>query len=259
MPFESRSRTTTKPLTPALSSNLHARPAHALAPRLAGATPTSPAPAQRRSLRQQTLSPESSDEGKTLSLNSNITPRSGARVSRLDTDSPSTPEAVARTRAVVGGIQDDTQTISCGLGISSPAGTPTHPRPKSTDQFSFLPTANGRRISGGNAAASAKGDSKFFRADDVKSSVSSPRLTGSRPRTCYFSRAPSPRVSPKKVSVNGNDKSADKFFYANNIPSPSAGGPTKSSLALKLSSTSSAAFSTSSKPSVIKRGALNKC
>lgn len=250
MPLDNRSRTTTKPLTPALSSNLRARPAHGITPRLAGATPPSPASsAPQRSLRQQTLSPDRTDEASALSLNSNITPRSGARSFRFDTESPSTPDAGARSRPAIGAEQAHAhvQSENPGLGIRSPA-TPTYTRQKSTDQLSLLPTANGRRISGGSNASSAKDESKFFRADDVKAPSVSSRITGPRPKTTFYARAPSPRVSPKKSTPDNSENTDERCFYAKSVASQQAFRGSKSTLAQKLSSASSAAASACSLP-----------
>lgn len=247
MPLDNRPRTTTKPLTPALSSNLRTRPAHGLTPRLAGATPTTPASAPQRSLRQQTLSPDRIEEARPLSLNSNVTPRSGARVHRFDTESPSTPDTTARTKSVVAGDIVDAQAENYGLGISSP-GTPTYSRPRSTDQLSLLPTANGRRISGGSNASSVKDESKFFRADDVKITSATSRAGGTRPKSTYNVRAPSPRLSPKKLRPDSNERLDERFSYAKSATSQQATRASKPSLTQKLSYVSSAAISTRSLP-----------
>lgn len=200
MPVEARSRPiANKPLTPALSSNLRQRPANGLTPRLAAASTTSPiSQAQpQASLRQQTLSPDRNIEDRTISLNSNITPRSGIRSSRVDTESPATPETAGRSRRAIG-TSEESSLVNHGLGICSPVPTPT--RAKSSDQVSFLPTANGRRISGGSVASAKNGDSKFFRVDDLK------RTYASSPKSAKTARLLSPRISPSKAS---NDESYD--------------------------------------------------
>lgn len=213
MPTENRTRSAvSKPLTPALSSNLRAKPS--FAPRLAGNGPTSPAAVASRSLRQQTLSPERNDEERTISLSSNITPRSGARASRVDTDSPSTPDTSGRLRTITGGTLEDVQN-SHGLGILSPTPSQAQRRPKSSEQLSMLPTA--RRVSGGSTVSQAKDDTKFFRADDVRSNAVSGKANNIRPRSAYIPAPQSPRVSPKKPAPEGSDRVDDKFFYANNI------------------------------------------
>lgn len=243
MPTENRTRTTvSKPLTPALSSNLRAKPS--FAPRLAGNGPTSPATVAPRTLRQQTLSPERNDEERTISLNSNITPRSGARASRVDTDSPSTPDTSGRVRAITGESLEDAQN-SHGLGITSPTPNQPQRRPKSSEQLSMLPTA--RRISGGSNASQAKEDSKFFRADDVRSNAVPGKANNVRPRSAYIPGAQSPRVSPKKVAADPSDKMEEKFFYANNVSTHPNSRP-RTLLANKFSASSSALSSTRSLP-----------
>ena len=112
MPLETRSRPSSKPLTPALSSNLRARPTQqpALTPRLATSA-FSPAQSvspttttiPSRLLRQRGLSPDEREIENASKLNSNITPRSGARASRLDTESPTTPDTSASERHAKGG------------------------------------------------------------------------------------------------------------------------------------------------------------
>lgn len=240
MPVENRTRTTvSKPLTPALSSNLRTRPP--LAPRLATNGPTSPAANPQRSLRQQTLSPERNDEERTISLNSNITPRSGARASRVDTDSPSTPDTSGRARTVAARNQEDVQ--NNGFGITSPTPVQTHFRPRSLEQLSSLPTT--RRVSGGSSVSQAKGNAKFFHADDVRNNVVQPKANNSRPKSTYITGVRSPRVSPKKGTPESSD--SDKFFYANNVSTQSNPRP-RTLLATKLSASSSAASSTRSLP-----------
>lgn len=230
MPVENRSRNNvSKPLTPALSSNLRTRPP--LAPRLATTGPTSPAANPQRTLRQHTLSPERNDEGRTISLNSNITPRSGARASRVDTDSPSTPDTSDRPRTIAAGNQEEIQ--NNGFGITSPTPNQTHFRPRSLEQLSSLPTT--RRVSGESNISQAKGDSKFFHADDVRNNVVQGKANTFRPKSTYIAGARSPCVSPKKATPESSDN--DKFFYANNVPAQSNPRP-RTLLASKLSASS---------------------
>ncbi|KAK5093566.1 hypothetical protein LTR70_004625 [Exophiala xenobiotica] len=260
MPLDHKSRSTTKPLMPALSSNLRPRPAHGFTPRLAATTPTSPASAPQRTLRQQTLSPDRADEARTtLSLNSNITPRSGARNIRFDTESPSTPDTPARSKAVTVGDQPDAQAENYGPGIRSPA-TPTYSRSNSTDQPSLLPTAGSRRISAGSSASSTKDESKFFRANDVKPS-SAPFKNGcTRPKTTYNARAPSPRVSPKKPPAGNAQRLDERSFYSRNAANQQGPRVPKPSLTQKLSyasNTAASAHSTVSVPSARQRASSN--
>lgn len=222
--IDSRSRTTAnKPLTPALSSNLRKRPANGLTPRLAAARTLSPAaaPQPQRSLRQQTLSPDRSFEDRAISLNTNVTPRSGARSSRVDTQSPATPDTAGIPRRMAVASEESVM-VNHGLGISSPVHTPT--RANSSDQVSFLPTANWRRISGASTASTPKDDSKFFRVDDLKTGATT-RAHTSSPKLAHTSQLPSPRVSPRKGVV-----SADTG-YASKAPSSIARSPKSSSVA----------------------------
>ena len=241
MPVENvRTKTiTSKPLTPTLSSNLRTRPAHGVTPRLAAATVTSPSTSSslQRNLRQQTLSPERNAEDVVASLNANITPRSGARISRFDVESPSTPDTVARTRTSEASTSEDSQGANYGLGISSPVHTPTQSRSKPNEHFSYLPMASNRRISGGSNASSVKEDSKFFRADDVKSPNVRPTLT--RPKTMYSMSTLSPRISPNKASSGDKDKST-KFYHASSISETQRERQNRSTLATKLSAASTA-------------------
>ena len=58
---------------------------------------------------------------------------------------------------------------------------------------------------------SAKNDSKFFRADDVKPAAVRPSVT--RSKTSYISQSQSPRLSPEKVSPDDQDQPDDKYVY----------------------------------------------
>ena len=252
MPLEPSNRTRTvasKPLTPALSSNLRTRPAHGLTPRLAGAGITSPSAAlpSQRSLRQQTLSPERNADESVLSLNANITPRSGTRSARVETESPSTPDTTARAKsAASNGNIEDVVSTNPGLGISSPVHTPTYSRSRLNEHMSFLPTPPSRRISSGSNISFAKEDNKFFRADDVK--VPNARNIASRPKMVHLNSAPSPRLQSKKLSTDGKDKSDAKFFHADGQPNAAKDRVPKTTLAMKLSAASRASQSTRSLP-----------
>ena len=221
MPNDTRSRTIAKPLTPALSSNLRSRPAHALTPRLAGITPTSPVTTSLRSLRQQTIPPDRSDQERALSLNSNITPRSGARISRYETDSPSTPDTASKTRwaSIDGQSATDSIDSHVGLGISSPSSTPTYVRQKSIDQLSQLPTANGRRISGGSNISAVKDEAKFFRADEIKTGNNANGMA--RPKSTYFAPSNLKLPTRKDVQDKGSPLSPRTIDHVNRIPATS--------------------------------------
>lgn len=250
MPENGRTRTiASKPLTPTLSSNLRTRPAHGVTPRLAGAAITSP-PATtslQRSLRQQTLSPDRNTEEGVASLNANITPRSGARISRFDIDSPSTPDTTTRSRSSEFDANEEVQNVNHGLGISSPVHTPTQPRGKPNEHLSYLPMASNRRISGGSNVSSAKEESKFFRADDVKSPSTRPAVT--RARTTYSTSVLSPRISPQKTTTQDTDKPA-KFFHASSLLDQQKERSMRPTLAMKLSAASVASQSTRSLPAL---------
>ncbi|KAL2427292.1 hypothetical protein ABEF95_011219 [Exophiala dermatitidis] len=214
---------TSKPLTPALSSNFR-NTRTPLTPRVAGSAQSSPSFSSRREPFVRSSSPGKSNQV-TTPLNGNITPRSGARLSRIGTESPSTPVPVKNANN--GALANESVRKqpsqpatgqAQGLGINTPklgAGTSTP-----------VVTVH-RRISGTKSTIESDKvvSAKFFHANDAKSTVGSPGLSES------------PRISPGRghffvgsppLSIDSNQPSKaaattktndldDKFFRADDI------------------------------------------
>lgn len=236
MPTETRPRTTTiKPITPALSSNFRAKTV--FTPRLATNSPASPASTSQRNRRQQTLSPERKEEDRPRSLNSNITPRSGARVSRAGTDSPYTPD-VARHVPEVSITTQSNAPAAHGLDISSPTHAPTYSAGSKPPERPYS-SSNVRRFSGGSIGLQTNQHGGFVRANEAKSVSTQSRPLASRSKTTSFVQTNSPRLSPKKSVVDTKDGMESKFFYANNVAVQQT-KPARPTLITKLSGTPSA-------------------
>ncbi|EXJ96032.1 hypothetical protein A1O1_01158 [Capronia coronata CBS 617.96] len=234
MPTDKQPKThPSKPLTPALSSNFrHVRPP--LTPRVLGSAHSSPTLSTRREPFVRSKSPGKSDQP-TTPLNVNITPRSGARLSRIGTESPSTPVSLkdanngapssggARKEALKPGTGQ-----SQGLGISTAktmasAGTP-------------VVTVHRRISATKSMVESDKGTSaKFFHANDAKSSVGSPSMDGGPRfppgRGYFFVDSPTLLNSEAGLSLTGPNTASedtnrdDKFFRADDIPQHAAPKP----------------------------------
>ncbi|KAL2403331.1 hypothetical protein ABEF93_008535 [Exophiala dermatitidis] len=214
---------TSKPLTPALSSNFrNARTP--LTPRVVGSAQSSPSLSTRREPFVRSISPGKSDQV-TTPLNGNITPRSGARLSRIGTESPSTPVPVKNTNN--GSLANESArkqpsqpaTVQAqGLGINTPklaAGTSTP-----------VVTVH-RRISGAKSMVESDKvvSAKFFHANDAKSTVGSPGLSES-PRISpgrghFFVGSPplstDSNQSSKAAATTKTNDLDDKFFRADDI------------------------------------------
>ncbi|KAL9618202.1 MAG: hypothetical protein Q9160_007036 [Pyrenula sp. 1 TL-2023] len=182
-------QTNNKPLTPALSSNFRANRAH-LTPKLAEATPSTPVGSGRVAARSD-VSPSPSTpnnnngtEDTSPALYANITPRSGARRTKLG-GSPitaagsqtSTPSSNSRPLSVAEG-QAPTHSRNPGIGTTGLGNNTSkgigisHSRPPSvigatSDNQSLRRTSMSSNSQVGEAASS-----KFFHADDAQSTVS---------------------------------------------------------------------------------------
>lgn len=224
-----------KPLTPALSSNFR-NAKSPLTPRLVASASSSPVLSARREPFVRSRSPAKPDQV-TSPLNGNITPRSGARKSRVGTESPSTP---ASSKTVNNGGRSRTSPgyeapkpsggHMSGLGITSPrlaASTNALPRlgtPTSTPVVTVH-----RRISA--AKSMVEGDksasSKFFHASEVRSTIGSPGLEEglrySPGRSQFFVGSPPlPSTNPNQRSgedITSRGDPDEKFFRVNDIPS----------------------------------------
>ncbi|KAK5049409.1 hypothetical protein LTR84_004338 [Exophiala bonariae] len=233
---QSKSSSTPKPLTPALSSNFRSGRT-AVTPRLAGSstattnnvttTPVvSPSLTARKEPFVRSRSPGKTDSQQTP-LSHNVTPRSGTRRSRIGTDSPSTPAPIrvpTTTTMARKSPSDDAQRPSTikspGLGITSPRlnmSTPTLANPNTSSK----PTVTvHRRVSAAKSMVEgAKESNKFFHASEVKSAIGSPPI-GDAPRlppnrSQFFVGSP-PLSATQQPPLSREDEDKDtKFFRAN--------------------------------------------
>ncbi len=231
MPSDKQTKAnSSKPLTPALSSNFR-NVKSPLTPRLPGSTSSSPALSSRKEPFVRSRSPGKIDQA-TTPLNHNITPRSGARKSRIGTESPTTPAPIrehnngfpARPSSRVEASKPVNGQAQ-GLGISSPrlaASTPSLPKAGAPAVTIY------RRVSAAKSMVEGNKDnsSKFFHADEAKSAVGSSqtdegaRFPTVRNQLFVGSPAASSSVStqPNKEVANGKDDLVEKFFRANDIP-----------------------------------------
>ncbi|KAK5460838.1 hypothetical protein LTS15_002901 [Exophiala xenobiotica] len=231
MPSDKQTKAnSSKPLTPALSSNFR-NVKNPLTPRLPGSTASSPALSSRKEPFVRSRSPGKIDQP-TTPLNHNITPRSGARKSRVGTESPSTPAPVrehnngfpARPSSRVEASKP-VKGPAQGLGISSPrlaASAPSLPKAGTPVVTIHRRVSAAKSMVEGNKETS----SKFFHADEAKSAVGSSktdegaRFPTVRNQLFLGSPATSSSVStqPLKEGADGTDDLAEKFFRANDIP-----------------------------------------
>ncbi|KEF62211.1 uncharacterized protein A1O9_00183 [Exophiala aquamarina CBS 119918] len=252
MPSDKQTKTSnaSKPLTPALSSNFRAgRPA--VAPRLAGSSSTStntntttsgpasatssPALNPRKEPFVRSRSPGKT-EGQTTPLSHNVTPRSGARKSRIGTESPSTPAPMrlptttVPKRSPVDDGPRPSAVRSPGLGIINPRlnmSTTALPNPATSSPSAVT---FHRRVSAAKSMIEAtKESTKFFHANEVKSPINSPIADdGSRlppTRGQFFVGSPPLPVMPAaqpSIMPKGDEDKDTKFFRANDVPQQSA-------------------------------------
>ncbi|KIW72472.1 hypothetical protein PV04_00662 [Phialophora macrospora] len=211
---------TSKPLTPALSSNFR-NVKTPLTPRIAGSpTPSPSLPFVRAK------SPAKPDQT-TTPLSGNITPRSAARQSRAGTESPLPPPPPRvppngqRSRASSG--NESQKSPAQGLGITSPrlvASTPSLAKVGNTTATPVVTVH--RRVSAAKSAVEGIKDvsSKFFHASEAKSAIGSPGLEESHrfpPKPGHFFVG-SPPLAATRDNVNGRSEPDEKFFRANDIP-----------------------------------------
>ncbi|OAP62154.1 hypothetical protein AYL99_04357 [Fonsecaea erecta] len=226
MPADKQTRSnTSKPLTPALSANFRTVKSP-LTPRVVGSAASSPNLSSRRDPFVRSKSPPKPDQT-TTPLNGNITPRSGARKSRVGTESPLTPAQPRgtgngqRSRASSGNESSKpTGGVMRGLGLTSPR------LPASTGTLSKANTSSStpagaihRRLSAAKSMVEGDKDttSKFFHADEVRPIVGSPEPDeGHRfpPRPGHFFVGSPPLA---RENVSGKENLDDKFFRANDL------------------------------------------
>lgn len=169
------------------------------------------------------MSPDRGDEGKFFGLSNNITPRSGARVSRLDSESPNTPDVIAKTRSksrIGAGALRDTERR--GLGVQSPT-PPSIVAIETRTNVSTLVTS-ARRTSGGSHVSQAQDEAKFFRADDVRSVLSTTNPQSNKSRPGLTTQLTSPHFPLRNVADKGN-VDQDKFFRADDLKNQSTPRP----------------------------------
>ncbi|EXJ64968.1 hypothetical protein A1O7_01307 [Cladophialophora yegresii CBS 114405] len=211
---------TSKPLTPALSSNFR-NVKSPLTPRVAGSpTPSSSQPFVRAK------SPAKPDQT-TTPLGGNVTPRSAARKSRADTESPLAPAQPRvppngrRSRASSG--NEAQKSPGQVLGITSPRLVASTPTLAKVGPASSAPVVTiHRRISAAKSAVEGNKDvsSKFFHASEVKSALGSPGLEESHrfpPKPGHFFVG-SPPLAATRDHASGRSEPDEKFFRANDIP-----------------------------------------
>lgn len=163
----------------------------------------------------------------TTPLNGNITPRSGARRSRIGTESPSTPAPV---KGVINGQTtrlspgSETPKQIQGLGLSSPRlAAGTNGFPKVGISSSTLAITTHRRVSATRSMVEGSKDvsSKFFHADEAKSTIGAPGIDESPrypPVRGHFFVGSPPLPQPSRQGIDGKEDPDTKFFRANEIP-----------------------------------------
>lgn len=236
MPLDkSNNGNASKPFTPSLSSKFRSTKSP-LTPRLAGSAPTSPALPARKDQFGRTLSPGSRDD-QSLSIYGNITPRSVARKSRVGTESPSTP-SISKTSTTPGQKQEafrSTTTISNQNGkpgVVSPRPITLINGPLRAGQANSptLTSTIHRRVSGAKSAVGTEKElsTKFFRAGDAKSAISSPTSneqihTSTAINSFHYGASPRDRISPTRSITKGSSNTQhtveDKFVRANEVSS----------------------------------------
>lgn len=193
------------------------------------------------------MSPDRGDEGKFFGLSNNITPRSGARVSRLDSESPNTPDVSAKTRSksrIGAGALRDTERR--GLGVQSPTPPPIVAIETRTNVSTLVTSA--RRTSGGSHVSQAQDEAKFFRADDVRSVLSTTKPQSNKSRPGLTTQLTSPHFPPRNVADKGN-VDQDKFFRADDLKNQSTPRPKLLLKALTFSTASASPSATAHTPS----------
>jgi len=164
----------------------------------------------------------------TAPLNGNVTPRSGARKSRIGTESPSTPSQGKFSDGARARLSPGTESSGHGLGpghglaIVNPR-IPVHPgtRPKNaTVSPTPVVTMHGRISASKSMVEEREGPSpKFFHADDAKSAVSSPGIDEHADLTLSTGQSRAFEMMP---AIDGTRTEKDildeKFVRADDIP-----------------------------------------
>lgn len=181
-------------------------------------------------------------------LNSNITPRSGARKARVDSAS-STPKRTpketpssskpASTVGTQSSTADDVR-ARAGLGMQG-GGSSQSPRRRSIASEALgasvgLGLASLSRDLYGRRAASPENSPQFFHASDANSAISA-RTEAQRPKlqakTASFFRANGEEElddAPSSISTSpAFEQQEPKFFYANGVPEKSPQSPKSAS------------------------------
>ncbi|RMZ75529.1 hypothetical protein DV738_g5430, partial [Chaetothyriales sp. CBS 135597] len=227
-----------KPFTPSLSSKFRSSKSP-LTPRLAGSAPHSPASAPKRDAVVRNPPPSRAKETTpapvttaTTALNGNITPRSGARRSRIGSESPGTPASATRVPP-----KPPLKSVppAAGLGISTLSVT--SPKSHTTHIANLVrstpPTrTDPRRLSGARSIAlgDESNDNKFIRAEAARSSTRSLGSGNKMPApassgkfftagTLQSQKVTSPRQSLTRPPPNNRDS---KFFHASDAHSESS-------------------------------------
>ncbi|RMD44231.1 hypothetical protein DV735_g925, partial [Chaetothyriales sp. CBS 134920] len=222
-----------KPFTPSLSSKFRSTKSP-LTPRLAGSAPHSPASAPKRDAVVRNPLPTRAKETTpvpvttvTAALNGNITPRSGARRSRIGSESPGTPASATR---VPPQPPPKPNPPTAGLGISnlsvtSPKSHTTH----ITNNTRSTPSTrtDPRRLSGARSTVQSdeSNDAKFIRAEAARSSTrtlgsgNKTSTPGSGGKLFTAGTLQSQRItSPKQSLTNPTPNNRDsKFFHASDV------------------------------------------
>lgn len=237
MPVDKQTKSnTSKPLTPALSSNFR-NVRSPLTPRLVGSASSSPVLPARREPFVRSRSPAKQDQV-TTPLNGNITPRSGARGvqrSRFGTESPTTPapsKGVNSGTPSRGSFGNEAPKPNSGpiqgLGIASPRLAASTSALAKVGGTSTPVLGVQRRTSAAKSMIDGERDisTKFFHADEAKvpsgqpgfdEDLRSPRLHGQ-----FLSGSPPVPVAnsshPRGNDTRTGDDRDDKFFRINDIP-----------------------------------------
>ncbi|ERF71621.1 hypothetical protein EPUS_00610 [Endocarpon pusillum Z07020] len=236
-----KSGTPAKPFTPTLSTALR-NTKSPLTPKLAGSKNASPTSPPRRALRSESTAPPTSRKEDfrspaTPTLNGNITPRSGARMSRIGGESPSTPGdsttgTPSRTRPLSAIELSKPRRYlgaTTGLGIdalgvkqNTGAVAPTLATGR------LVSSESGRRVSTGSArnGAGMSASPRFVHANDILPSSASKvgQMVKTEENTTfpYASDAAGRTNSPEPLQPTPQSlekKDQGKFFYADGRPS----------------------------------------
>jgi hypothetical protein len=201
-----------------------------LTPRVAGSTPSlASSPLTRRGARQDgnttpTLS-QKEDFSTPLSafLNTNVTPRSGSRKTRVDSanSTPTHTPTGTSTPDILRVTNNGNAYVAGGLNIS---GLQSDKRPT----VSFSPAVS--ELGSQRDHPQSGGDTKFFYASEAKTAVQQPKqLSAQETKSSTFFYANGDKIPPPISSSGsavgsvagstvGEDRTQPKFFHANGTP-----------------------------------------